>query len=175
MSTRLQGEGGAKEMHHTSTATLKSTIDTLVLRCQQTCTVVFPRWPCLSSDERELLISSSDSRSTPPSSDSSENHRKDAGEEMEQSMLSFDFEIFEFKLMDKANNNMLICWTNSYLLLVFTLNVDIVIIVRNNMLECHTKHHWVAASLNHLNVQQRQEKLICWSNPADQGEMRWNN
>lgn len=48
-------------------------------------------------------------------------------------MLSFDFEIFEFKLMDKANNNMLKCWTNSFLLLVFTINVDIVITVRNNM------------------------------------------
>lgn len=43
MSRRLQGKGGVKEMHLTSTATLKSTIDTLVLRCQQTCTVVFPR------------------------------------------------------------------------------------------------------------------------------------
>lgn len=58
---------------HTSTATLKSTIETLVLRCQQTCTVVLPRWPCRSRDERELPSSSSDSNS-PPSSDSSENH-----------------------------------------------------------------------------------------------------
>lgn len=80
MQRRPQGKGGVKEMHHTSTATLKSTIDTLVLRCQQTCTVVFPRWPCRSRDERELLSSSSDSRSTPPSSASSDKHWKDASE-----------------------------------------------------------------------------------------------
>lgn len=45
-------------------------------------------------------------------------------------MLSFDFEIFEFKLLDKANNHKV---ENSLLLLVFTLNVHIVITVRNNM------------------------------------------
>lgn len=49
-------------MIHTSTATLKSTMETLVLRCQHTCTVVLPRggaWR--SSDVREALRSSSDS------------------------------------------------------------------------------------------------------------------
>ncbi len=59
----------------TSTATLKSTMDTLVLRCQQTCTVVLPRWPWRSRDEREPQSSSSDSSSAPPSSDSSGERR----------------------------------------------------------------------------------------------------
>lgn len=46
----------------TSTAMLKSTMETLVLRCQHTCTIVLPRcgaWR--SSDVREALRSSSDS------------------------------------------------------------------------------------------------------------------
>lgn len=46
----------------TSTATLKSTIETLVLRCQHTCTMVLPRCGAWRSSEvREALRSSSDS------------------------------------------------------------------------------------------------------------------
>lgn len=46
----------------TSTATLKSTMETLVLRCQHTCTIVLPRWGAWRSNEvREALRSSSDS------------------------------------------------------------------------------------------------------------------
>lgn len=60
--------GGEKKMD-TSTATLKSTMDTLVLRCQHTWTVVLPRWgACRSRDVREALRSSSDSWSMPGSS-----------------------------------------------------------------------------------------------------------
>lgn len=53
----------------TSTATLKSTIETLVLRCQHTCTMVLPRCGAWRSSEvREALRSSSDSWSTAASS-----------------------------------------------------------------------------------------------------------
>lgn len=56
----------------TSNATLKSTMDTLVLRCQHTWTVVLPRWGvCRSRDVREALRSSSDSWSTLDSSGNS--------------------------------------------------------------------------------------------------------
>lgn len=50
----------------TSTAMLKSTMDTLVFLCQHTCTVVLPRWGAgLSID---AVMSSSDSTSTEESS-----------------------------------------------------------------------------------------------------------
>lgn len=37
------GESYLRPGLHTSTAMLKSTMETLVLRCQQTCTIVLPR------------------------------------------------------------------------------------------------------------------------------------
>lgn len=53
----------------TSTAILKSTMETLVFLCQQTCTVVLPRWGTWRSSEvRDALRSSSDSWSTVDSS-----------------------------------------------------------------------------------------------------------
>ena len=53
----------------TSTATLKSTMETLVLRCQHTCTMVLPRCGAWRSNEvREALRSSSDSWSPAASS-----------------------------------------------------------------------------------------------------------
>lgn len=53
----------------TSTATLKSTMDTLVLRCQHTCTMVLPRCGAWRSSEvRDALRSSSDSWSPAASS-----------------------------------------------------------------------------------------------------------
>jgi len=44
-NTDVRGKvrGRGHRLNGTSTATLKSTMDTLVLRCQQTCTVVLPR------------------------------------------------------------------------------------------------------------------------------------
>lgn len=63
----------------TSTATLKSIIETLVFLCQQTCTVVLPRcgdWR--SSEVRDALRSSSDSWSTVVSSGDSMKCREKA-------------------------------------------------------------------------------------------------
>lgn len=61
----------------TSNATLKSTMDTLVLRCQHTWTVVLPRWGvCRSRDVREALRSSSDSWSALDSSGDSGKYGK---------------------------------------------------------------------------------------------------
>lgn len=82
-------------------------------------------------------------------------------------MLSLHFEIFEFKLMDKANNHMVdkqpfvACFYSKRPHSDYS----------QEQHECHTKHHRATASLNHLNTQWRQEQLICWSSPADQGEM----
>lgn len=48
----------------TSTAKLKSTMDTLVFLCQHTCTMVLPRWGAgLSSEVRDAVTSSSHSAS----------------------------------------------------------------------------------------------------------------
>lgn len=63
----------------TSTAILKSIIETLVFLCQQTCTVVLPRcgdWR--SSEVRDALRSSSDSWSTVVSSGDSKKCREKA-------------------------------------------------------------------------------------------------
>lgn len=57
----------------TSTATLWSVMETLVLRYQQTCMVVLARWwLCLSRELREECMSSSDSCSTETSSEDPE-------------------------------------------------------------------------------------------------------
>lgn len=54
----------------TSTARLWSDIETLVLRCQHTCMVVLALWwLCLSREQREEFMSSSDSCSRDISSD----------------------------------------------------------------------------------------------------------
>lgn len=61
----------------TSTAILKSTMETLVFLCQQTCTVVLPRWGAWRSSEvRDALRSSSDSWSTVGSSGDSMKRRE---------------------------------------------------------------------------------------------------
>lgn len=53
----------------TSTATLKSTMDTLVFLCQHTCTMVLPRWGTgFSRAVLDAVMSSSDSTSTAESS-----------------------------------------------------------------------------------------------------------
>lgn len=63
----------------TSTAILKSIIETLVFLCQQTCTVVLPRWgDWRSSEVRDALRSSSDSWSTGVSSGDSMKCREKA-------------------------------------------------------------------------------------------------
>lgn len=62
----------------TSTATLKSTMDTLVLRCQHTCTMVLPRCGAWRSSEvRDALRSSSDSWSPAASSGDSAGGRQE--------------------------------------------------------------------------------------------------
>lgn len=61
----------------TSTAMLKSTMDTLVFLCQHTCTMVLPRWGAgLSSEVCDAVMSSSDSASTMESSGHSGEVRK---------------------------------------------------------------------------------------------------
>lgn len=69
-----EGRGGRSEVECwglacTSTAMLKSTMDTLVFLCQHTCTMVLPRCGVgLSNEVCEAAMSSSDSASTEESS-----------------------------------------------------------------------------------------------------------
>lgn len=64
------GEGqGCRSLAGTSTAMLKSTMDTLVFLCQHTCTMVLPRCGAgRSSEVCEAAVSSSDSASAEESS-----------------------------------------------------------------------------------------------------------